>query len=122
MKNVRSIYSDDPGIRLHTLRIRRVRLNRHLPEARWIADHQHAFSQILLYLGGSGWQRIAGQTSLVGTGQLFFLPPGTRHSFLEPNGRKPLCLAMDFDFEHAGTAAIIRRLTSNPVRLPRCCG
>ena len=110
MKNIRSIYSENPGIRLHSLRIHRVRVNRHLPEARWIADHQHAFPQILLYLGGSGWQVIAGRTYAIGKGQLFLIPPGVRHSFLEPVGQKPLCLALDFDLDKIGTDAVVTHL------------
>ena len=112
MKNIRSIYSDDPGIRLHSLCIRRIRLHRHLPEARWIADHQHSFSQILLYLGGSGWQKVGAQNFSIAKGQLFFIPPGVRHSFLEPAGRKPLCLAIDFDHDRAERNVIVNRLNS----------
>jgi AraC family transcriptional activator of pobA len=112
MKNIRSIYSHDPGIRLHSLRIRRLRLHRHLPEARWIADHQHAFSQILLYLGGTGWQKINGQVFSIKKGELFFIPPGVRHSFLEPAGTKPLCLALDFNLAYTVAAPLIRRLNS----------
>ena len=112
MKNIRSIYSENPGIRLHSLRIHRVRVNRHLPEARWIADHRHAFSQILLYLGGSGWQVVAGQTYAIGKGQLFLIPPGVSHSFLEPVGQKPLCLALDFEFENIGETTVVKRLNS----------
>lgn len=111
MKNIRSIYSHDPGIRLQELRVRRVRLNRHLPEAQWIADHRHSHAQILLYLGGSGCQRIAGHNYPIERGQLFFIPAGVRHSFMEPTGQKPLCLALDFDFKlNAAKSVAVRRL------------
>ena len=113
MKNIRSIYSQDPGIRLPELRVLRVRLNRHLPEAQWIANHHHAYAQVLLYLGGTGRQEIAGQTHLIEKGHLFFIPPGVRHSFREPTGQKPLCLALDFDFRRdAVRSVLVRRLNS----------
>ena len=111
MKNIRSIYSHDPGIRLQDLRVRRVRLNRHLPEAQWIADHRHPHAQILLYLGGTGCQQIGGQPYPIEKGHLFFIPAGVRHSFLEPIGQKPLCLALDFDWKRdAPGGVVVRRL------------
>ena len=113
MKNIRSIYSHDPGIRLQELRVRRVRLNRHLPEAQWIADHAHAHAQLLLYLGGTGCQKIAGHNYPIEKGHLFYLPAKTRHSFVEPNGQKPLCLALDFDFHRKDVGnVLVRRLNS----------
>lgn len=113
VKSIRSIYSQNPGIRLEKLRVRRVRLNRHLPEAQWIADHRHAFCQILLYLSGSGSQRVAGREYPVEKGLVFFIPPGVRHSFREPAGTKPLCLALDLDFTPARAPDIaIRHLSS----------
>ena len=113
MKNIRSIYSHDPGIRLPTLRVRRVRLNRHLPEAQWIADHKHPHAQILLYLGGTGCQSIAGRNYPIEKGHLFFIPPGAKHSFMEPTGQKPLCLALDFDFDRKGVESVlVARLNS----------
>ena len=113
MKNIRSIYSHDPGIRLQELRVRRVRLNRHLPEAQWVADHRHPHAQILLYLGGTGFQRIAGHDYPIEKGELFFIPGGVRHSFMEPAGQKPLCLALDFDLKrNAAKGVVVRRLNA----------
>ena len=54
------------------LKIHRLCLNRHLPKVDHIADHSHAHSQILLYLGGAGLQKIAGQTHEIRRGSLFF--------------------------------------------------
>ena len=103
--DVRPIYSRDQGIRLRGLKIHRLRLNRHLPKVDLIADHHHAHSQILLYLGGAGFQKTAGQTHEIRRGSLFFLPPRTGHSFIDAGGHKPLCLALDFDRERHPPAA-----------------
>ncbi len=97
--DVRPIYSRDQGICLRGLRVHRLRLNRHLPKVDLIADHAHAHSQILLYLGGAGFQKIAGQTHEIRRGSLFFVPPRTGHSFIDAGGHKPLCLALDLDLE-----------------------
>jgi AraC-like DNA-binding protein len=114
MKNIRPIYSQDPDIRVRKLRIRRLRLNRHLPEANWIADHSHSHPQILLYLGGAGLQKIGSKTYQIKSGMLFFIPPHVRHSFIEGDGRRPLCLALDFDFgDTAARKAIISSLTAS---------
>lgn len=112
MQNIRSIYSHNPDIRLQNLRVRRLRLNRHLPEARWIADHHHAHSQVLLYLGGSGWQKLADENHAIEKGHLFLIPPGVPHAFVEPAGQKPLCLAIDFDLTPPVQRVIVKRLNS----------
>ena len=109
---VRPIYSRDQGIQMRGLKIHRVCLNRHLPKVDQIADHAHAHSQILLYMGGTGLQKMAGETFEIRRGSLFFVPPRTRHSFIDASGYKPLCLAIDFDLERqAQTPAAVRNLT-----------
>ena len=84
--DVRPIYSRDQGIRLRGLRVHRLRLNRHLPKVDLIARHAHAHSQVLLYLGGAGFQIIAGQTHVIRRGSLFFVPPRAEHSFVDARG------------------------------------
>ena len=109
--DVRPIYSRDQGIRLRGLKVHRLRLNRHLPKVDRIADHAHGHGQILLYLGGAGFQKIAGQTYEIRRGSLFFVPPKTRHSFIDAGGHKPLCLALDLDLEKGqgpARAAVLR--------------
>lgn len=97
MRGVRHIYSQPLDIRLGKLRVRRFSLNRHLPEKGWVESHSHRHAQFLLYLTGSGRQRLADHTHDVQPGSLFFLAPGCDHSFVEGDGRRPLCLAIDFD-------------------------
>lgn len=95
IRNVRHIYSQPLDIRVGGVRVRRFSLNRHLPEKDWVATHEHRHSQFLLYLTGSGSQRIGETAHEVKPGRLFFLPPRCGHSFIEGDGRRPLCLALD---------------------------
>lgn len=112
IQDVRPIYSRDQGIRMRGLKIHRLCLNRHLPTVDKIATHAHAHSQILLYMGGTGLQKLALETHEIRRGSLFFVPPRTRHSFLDASGYKPLCLAIDFDLEkQSAIPAAIRTLT-----------
>lgn len=96
MKSLRPVYANNLNIRVGGLNVRRLALNRHLPEALWIEDHAHHCSQFLLYLSGKGEQVISGQRHLVENGRFFYIPPGVQHAFIESSGRKPLCLAIDF--------------------------
>lgn len=110
--DVRPIYSRDPGIQMRGLKIHRLCLNRHRPKVDRIANHAHAHSQILLYMGGTGRQKIAGRTHEIRRGSLFFVPPRKPHSFIDASGYKPLCLAVDFDLENqAQMPAALRTLT-----------
>lgn len=109
---IRSIYARNQGIRMHGLKIHRLCLNRHLPRVDRIADHSHAHSQLLMYMAGAGSQRIAGRSHGIGRGSLFFIPPHTRHSFVDTHGFKPLCLAIDLDWERADLAPAWSTLTA----------
>ena len=109
IQDVRPIYSRDQGIRMRGLKIHRVCLNRHLPKVDDIANHSHPHSQALLYLGGSGWQKIGGETYEIRRGSLFFVPPRKRHSFHDAHGHKPLCLAVDFDLENQASVPVAAR-------------
>jgi AraC-like DNA-binding protein len=93
---VRPIYSQQIEIRSGWLRVLRFCLNRHLPERDWVAPHKHAFSQFLVYLNGRGVQEVEGEPHPVRPGSLCYLPPGVAHAFVEVEGRRPLCLAIDF--------------------------
>ena len=97
MLDVRSIYSRDQGIQMRGLKLYRVCLNRHLPRVDKISGHTHAHSQILMYLAGTGSQRIGGETFEIRRGSLFYIPPRVRHSFVDAGKLKPLCLALDVD-------------------------
>ena len=112
-QEIRSIYARNQGIQIHGLKIHRLCLNRHLPKVDRIAAHTHPYSQLLMYLAGGGRQKIAGQSYVIGRGSLFFIPPRTPHSFVDTHAFKPLCLAVDFEWqEESRTASTAVTLTA----------
>lgn len=98
LRGVRHIYSQALDIRVGALRVKRFSLNRHLPEKGWVEPHRHRHAQFLLYLTGSGRQRVEAAIHPVKPGAVFYLAKGCEHSFVEGKGRRPFCLALDFDF------------------------
>jgi AraC-like DNA-binding protein len=88
-------------VRLPGLHVRRLRLNRHLPEADRVEKHRHRFSQFLLYLAGRGLQEIGKEVLNIRSGTAIFLPPGQAHAFRETSPRRPLCLVVDLDLRGA---------------------
>ncbi len=102
MKNFRPIFLKQLDVTLPGLRVRRLRLNRHLPETASVRPHAHRFSQILLYLGGRGVQHLGESSHLIRTGTAVFLPPRQIHAFSETQSRRPLCLVIDLDWRGAG--------------------
>jgi AraC family transcriptional regulator, transcriptional activator of pobA len=87
--------------RLPGLRILRLRLNRHLPEADALDDHTHAFTQTLCYLAGRGTLRLEGHEHAVVAGAVAIIPAGTVHGFVEGRGHRPLSLAIDLEHRPA---------------------
>ncbi len=105
MKNIRPLFFRQLDIQLPGLRVRRLRLNRHLPETTAVRPHQHDYAQVLLYLGGRGLQQVGvgakQQGHAIRTGTVVFLPPGQVHAFTETESRRPLCLVVDLDWRGA---------------------
>lgn len=97
LRGVRHVYSQGLDLRVGKLRVRRFSLNRHLPEKGWVETHAHRHGQFLLYLSGSGRQRVGRRVREVVAGSVFYFSPGCEHSFIEGEGRRPLCLALDVD-------------------------
>jgi AraC-like DNA-binding protein len=130
MKHYRPLLLQEIDARLPGLRIRRLRLNRHLPEVDQLARHDHAFSQVLCYLSGRGHMAVDGRDQEVGPGSVVFLPPRMPHGFRETSGRRPLCLVLDLDWRGAvkhglsqarltaAEAATIRQALAEVTRLP----
>lgn len=101
MKNYRPLLLQEIDVRLPGLRVRRLRMNRHLPEVDILAEHSHSFTQILCYLSGAGLMAAGGRTYETGPASVAFLPPRCVHSFRETTGRRPLCLVLDLDWRGA---------------------
>lgn len=101
MKHYRPLLLQELDIRLPGLRLRRLRLNRHLPEIDSLSPHHHAFSQILYYVSGRG-EIITDKGEIgIGPGSVAILPSRVQHGFRESTGRRPLCMAIDLDLRGA---------------------
>jgi len=101
MKHYRPLLLQEIDVRLPGLQVRRLRMNRHLPEVEILAEHSHSFTQILCYLSGAGMFTANGRTYETGPGSVAFLPPHCLHSFRETSGRRPICLVLDVDWRGA---------------------
>jgi len=130
VKHYRPLLLQELDVRLPGLHLRRLRLNRHLPEVDRLTEHSHTFGQILCYLSGRGTVFSEKQSLEIGPGAVVFLPPRNVHSFRETSGRRPLCLVLDLDwrgsvkrgFSHArmgqSDTGRIRRELSELTKLP----
>ena len=101
MKDLRSLLLREIEVELPGLKIRRLCLHRHLPEADALEDHAHGFCQMLCYLSGGGTMRAGGSEHRVFPGAVAFLPAGVVHGFREAAGRRPLSMAVDFEMAGA---------------------
>lgn len=98
MKNYRPLLIQDLNFQMPGLKVLRLRLNRHLPEARW-TEHTHEHDQLLVYLMGKGQQRVNGVLYPARPGTVIHLPAGTPHAFEQQASRQPLCLVIDLELE-----------------------
>ncbi len=130
VKHYRPLILQELDVRLPGLHLRRLRLNRHLPEVDMLNKHSHTFGQVLYYLSGRGTLFSEKQSHEIGPGAVVFLPPKQVHSFRETSGRRPLCLVLDLDWRGSvkpgftiarlgqSDAGNIRRELSALTRLP----
>ncbi|MEZ5276373.1 MAG: AraC family transcriptional regulator [Opitutaceae bacterium] len=77
------------------LSIRKLQLNRHRQAE--VGLHHHETPQIILYLSGSGRQRIASRSHPVRSGDLFLIPGGINHGFTTEGSSQPLSLVLDYE-------------------------
>lgn len=129
MKHYRPLLIQEVDVRLPGVRLRRLRLNRHLPEVDSLSEHAHAFSQILCYLSGRGTMTVARDRHEITPGAVALVPPHVDHAFHETSGRRPLCLVLDLELRGAakrgftlarltlGDAAEVRRELATLTRL-----
>lgn len=112
MKNYRPLLIQDLQLALPNLKVMRLRLNRHLPEARW-TSHAHEHDQVLIYLMGRGQQRLNGVLHAARPGTVIHVAPGVEHAFESLRGRQPLCLVIDLVMEGGrGTSHECDQLTA----------
>jgi len=96
-KEFSPILLENLRIRWPGFRVRRIALNQHMPRVESLSEHVHRYAQVLLYLRGSGIQRL-GETALpVQRGSILVIPPGRAHRFVKSRAVRPICLAIDFE-------------------------
>lgn len=105
MRHYRPLFLSEIQLRMPGVHIRRLRLNRHLPDADALDEHRHPFAQILACLGGAGEQVIASRPYPASAGSVFFVPAGAPHAFRDTAARRPLFLVVDLDWRGAGGGA-----------------
>jgi AraC family transcriptional activator of pobA len=105
LKNLRPLFLKQVDVTLPGLQLKRLRLNRHLSETTSVRSHSHAFSQVLLYLGGRGLQHVTvngiKETHPIRSGATVFMPTRVPHAFSETDSRHPLCLVLDLEWQGA---------------------
>lgn len=113
---------EDLEIATPGLSVLRLCLNRHLPETKWVEQHQHSYAQVLAYLSGSGWQSIEGERVPVSSGRVIGIPAGVDHAFVKEKSRSPLCLVVDVKTEHRALATAQSRILNAEARaeIQRC--
>jgi AraC family transcriptional activator of pobA len=109
MKNYRPLMLQNLGIALPSLRVHRLRLNHHMPEAVW-TTHAHDHGQLLVYLTGRGRQQMGERTYDCRPGTVIHVPPGQTHAYSKQMQRAPMILVIDLDLE-------ITRATAHPCAL-----
>ena len=87
--------------------MRRLRLNRHLPDAEVLAGHAHSYGQVLCYLNGRGMMVADAQKYEIAPASVVFVPPHIHHTFWESVGRRPLSLVLDVEWRGASKRGIL---------------
>lgn len=122
MKNYRPLLIQDINLEMPDLKVLRLRLNRHLPEARW-TEHAHQHDQLIIYLMGRGHQRVGGVLYPARPGTVIHVPPNINHAFEQSPGRHPLCLVVDLELgagrgvAHTADQLTADQLTETKARL-----
>ena len=109
MKNYRPLQLQNLGIALPSLRVHRLRLNHHMPEAVW-TTHAHDHGQLLVYLTGRGRQQMGERTYDCRPGTVIHVPAGEAHAYSKQMQRAPMILVIDLDLE-------VTRATAHPCAL-----
>ncbi len=113
MKNYRPLLIQDIHLEMPGLKVHRLRLNRHLPEARW-TEHSHTHDQLIIYLMGRGQQRVDGALYTARPGTVIHVLPEKLHAFEQQAGRHALCLVVDLEMKTSrGVAHVCDQLTAD---------
>jgi len=101
MKDLRPVLLREIDVVLPGLKLQRLCLHKHMPEADALEHHTHEFCQIICYLSGGGTLCAAGEEHRVYPGAIALIPVGVVHGFRESGGRRPLSMAVDFEMKGA---------------------
>lgn len=113
VKNYRPLLIQDLNLQIAGIKVMRLRINRHLPEARW-NEHSHDHDQLLIYLMGRGQQRLGDALYTARPGTVIHVPPGQSHAFAQQASRPPLCLVLDLEMSTGrGVAHTCDQLTAD---------
>jgi AraC family L-rhamnose operon transcriptional activator RhaR len=104
MKNYRPLLLQNINLSLPSLRVHRLRLNHHMPEAIW-TTHSHDHGQLLVYLSGRGKQQMGERAYDCRPGSVVFVPAGQTHAFSKQMQRAPMVLVIDVDLESTRATA-----------------
>ena len=96
MNKFQPIFLENLRISIPGYSILRVAHHRHTPKSDLVEEHEHSYSQLLLYLRGQGIQTYSGEPIAVRRGALLYFPPGTRHGFIKSMKSPPLSLVINF--------------------------
>ncbi len=113
MAEFQPLLLENLSLRLPQLAIRRICVNRHLPEANWVSAHQHDFEQLIVYLNGSGAQQVGDQRFAVVSGTVIAIPRKVEHAFVREHdrSRSPMCLVIDLEIASWNVAASLQAVT-----------
>jgi len=96
-KRFRSLLIERADLKIPGLHVKQFAVHRHLPELTQLQMHEHAWTQVLLYLDGQGTQRIGLVQKEVLPGAVFVIPPRVPHAFVRSGRNRPLCVMIDLD-------------------------
>jgi len=96
MKRFQSILWQELKVEAGGFRVLKLELHRHSPRLGHLGAHSHGHHQCLLYLSGSGRQRLAEISRSVHSGTLILVPAGIRHAYAREGGLPALCLVLAF--------------------------
>ncbi|MEM6280431.1 MAG: cupin domain-containing protein, partial [Verrucomicrobiota bacterium] len=97
VKELQSILLENIEISLPGYLLQRLALNQHMPKVEKLSEHRHGHDQWLLYLRGSGRQRILDRETPVRRGTVLFVGRDTSHRFRKDSEVRPVCLVIDLE-------------------------
>jgi len=113
MPEFQPLLLENLNLRLPQLAVRRICVNRHLPETNWVQAHCHDFEQLIVYLNGCGAQQVGDQRFAVVSGTVITIPRSVEHAFVRENerSRSPMCLVIDLEIGAADVADSLQAMT-----------